>query len=207
MAAFGLGNLNEIMTGLLTSDGPDARKAIDDYIEKNPEVKQLAKKVLRDPKRVILPGFSVRCSGTKKDFISQYFINVAKTNAIKQSTDDSDVSVIVSELRRSSSELYGPYHVVDCVVHTSIVAKQDPVYRTQLIDLCFNCVKEVLGIDINRASAYEIKPDTYMDPWGWNSDGSPISDSNPPEEIDYTPLESMTTSSLLKNSLNRPLKH
>jgi hypothetical protein len=112
------------------------------------------------------------------------------------------VSVIVSELRRSSSELYGPYHVVDCVVHTSILAKQDPVYRTQLIDLCFTCVKEVLGVDINRGSPYEIKMATYMEPWGWNSDGSPISDSNPPEEIDSTPLESMTTSSLLQDLAN-----
>lgn len=208
-----LSNLGEAISNIAKTGAPENidRKALEDYVSKNPVLEKIANKVLRDPRQVIRPGFTVRCKGSKVDGVDQYFVNIAQTLKLKQSDDDTDVAIIVSDVRSSSAPDYGRYHVVDCVVHQRICAKAevDPGYRAQLIDMCFNCVTEVQQIQIDKRRSYTVITATYMEPFGWNEEGQPISGDEAREEtleelfeMD-APIEAMTPSDLLQNlSLN-----
>lgn len=92
-------------------------------------------------------------------------MNIAQTEKIKQGSDDSDVAVIVSDMRKKMNDVdHGSYHVVDCVIHPRIVGKAelDPGFRDELIAMCFDCVKDVQKVDIDRKSGYEVITATYM---------------------------------------------
>ncbi|KAJ3182162.1 Protein kintoun [Gaertneriomyces sp. JEL0708] len=194
---------------------------LDDMYAKDPEsyksfmenIKADAVKDAKSDSNQHIQGvYAIECKGTEVNSTTLHYVNVCKSDKIKEPWVDGRVTIVVSKARKSTNPDGTPYNVYDAVVHTDVIckAKSERAFAEQLKELALGCIEESFTVCLDRTTV-RVLLGVYKAPYGWDSYGRPIDSRLGSDTSDS--VSDMDTKSLLhklrydNNEDNEGLSH